>query len=90
MTVTFSDIEAAAAPYSAATVVHTPSSFSPGLSRIAGCELYLKLENLQHTGSFKVRGALEQTVKPDAQQGAGSLPVRPAITAKAWHSLPRN
>jgi threonine dehydratase len=30
------------------------------LSRAAGIDLYLKLENLQHTGSFKVRGALNK------------------------------
>lgn len=30
---------------------------SPVLSQQAGCEIYLKCENLQRTGSFKVRGA---------------------------------
>ncbi len=31
--------------------------YSPTLSNICGCNLYLKCENLQITGSFKVRGA---------------------------------
>lgn len=31
--------------------------YSPSLSKRTGCELYLKAENLQLTGSFKVRGA---------------------------------
>ena len=31
--------------------------YSPVLSKQSGCELYLKTENLQVTGSFKVRGA---------------------------------
>lgn len=31
--------------------------YSPVLSEQSGCELYLKTENLQVTGSFKVRGA---------------------------------
>lgn len=31
--------------------------YSPVLSKESGCELYLKTENLQVTGSFKVRGA---------------------------------
>jgi threonine dehydratase len=31
--------------------------YSPVLSRLSGCELYLKTENLQITGSFKIRGA---------------------------------
>ena len=30
---------------------------SPVLSKECGCEVYLKTENLQLTGSFKVRGA---------------------------------
>ena len=30
---------------------------SPVLSKESGCEVYLKCENLQITGSFKVRGA---------------------------------
>jgi L-threonine ammonia-lyase (EC 4.3.1.19) len=36
----------------------TPLSYSVSLSRISGCRVYLKYENLQKTGSFKVRGAL--------------------------------
>lgn len=35
----------------------TPLEYSPLLSRKTGCQLYLKLENWQKTGSFKVRGA---------------------------------
>jgi threonine dehydratase len=59
MTITRKDIEAAAAVLQG-SVVHTPTTFSPGLSRVAGTQLHLKLENLQHTGSFKVRGALNK------------------------------
>nr|WP_281254301.1 pyridoxal-phosphate dependent enzyme [Paraburkholderia ribeironis] len=29
----------------------------PALSKLAGCEVYLKCEHLQHTGSFQFRGA---------------------------------
>ncbi len=36
----------------------TPLSYSASLSRMSACSLYLKYENLQKTGSFKVRGAL--------------------------------
>jgi threonine dehydratase len=35
----------------------TPVDFSSTYSRITGAKVYLKLENLQKTGSFKVRGA---------------------------------
>lgn len=38
-------------------VVTTPLVPSPWLSAATGCEVRLKLENLQHTGSFKFRGA---------------------------------
>jgi len=36
----------------------TPLTFSTYFSKVTGKEVYLKLENLQKTGSFKVRGAL--------------------------------
>ena len=39
-------------------VVRTPTRHSRTLSEIAGCEIYLKFENLQFTASFKERGAL--------------------------------
>lgn len=33
---------------------------SLALSQLTGCSVFLKLENLQHTGSFKVRGAVNK------------------------------
>jgi threonine dehydratase len=38
-------------------VLVTPLAHSLGLSALSGCELFLKCEHLQHTGSFKFRGA---------------------------------
>ncbi|MEW6275524.1 MAG: threonine ammonia-lyase [Bacillota bacterium] len=39
-------------------VIHeTPLDFSATFSRLTGSQIYLKLENLQKTGSFKIRGA---------------------------------
>jgi len=38
-------------------VRRTPLDYSPDLSEITGAEVYLKLENQQITGSFKIRGA---------------------------------
>ncbi len=38
-------------------IVRTPQTQSESLSREVGRPLYLKLENLQRTGSFKLRGA---------------------------------
>ena len=38
-------------------VVHTPLVESTSLSEVAGTHVYLKLETVQPTGSFKIRGA---------------------------------
>ena len=38
-------------------VIRTPLVHSPTLTRMFGGDIYLKLENLQKTGSFKIRGA---------------------------------
>lgn len=48
--------------YHARYVLHdairqTDMIYSPAISEVSGCEVYLKTENLQVTGSFKVRGA---------------------------------
>lgn len=47
----------AAAGRIAPHVRHTPVEYSPVLSQVSGADVYLKLENLQATGSFKLRGA---------------------------------
>lgn len=38
----------------------TPLIYSSSFSKITGAEVYLKVENLQKTGSFKVRGAFNK------------------------------
>jgi threonine dehydratase len=38
----------------------TPCKYSGFLSRLTGAPIYLKLENLQKTGSFKIRGAINK------------------------------
>lgn len=43
-----------------AVAYNTPFSYAPILSKISGYEVYLKKENLQHTGSFKLRGAFNK------------------------------
>ena len=50
------DAELAAERLSA-YVVETPLVFSPQFSEATGANVWLKLENLQDTGSFKLRGA---------------------------------
>jgi threonine dehydratase len=59
-------------------VVATPCPHSEVLSRLLGCELYLKLENLQATGSFKDRGALNKILQLSPEQRAAGV-----ITASA-------
>ncbi|CAN2042091.1 L-threonine ammonia-lyase [Candidatus Magnetomoraceae bacterium gMMP-15] len=39
-------------------IIRTPLVHSPTISNMFGAEIYLKLENLQKTGSFKIRGAM--------------------------------
>ena len=67
MSVTLDDIRAAAAVIQG-DVIRTPLVPAPRLSRRLGCELYLKLENLQYTGSFKDRGALVKLKSLSAEQ----------------------
>jgi threonine dehydratase len=48
-------------------VRRTEIEYSPALSELTGVEVWLKLEHLQHTGSFKWRGALNRllSLSPD-------------------------
>jgi threonine dehydratase len=57
--VSLDEIRAASARIAGA-VERTPFLLSRTLSRVAGCELWLKFENLQFTASFKERGALNK------------------------------
>ncbi len=38
----------------------TPFAYAPLLSSLSGYKVYLKKENLQRTGSFKLRGAFNK------------------------------
>jgi len=71
LTVTLDDIRAAAELLQG-EVMRTPLRPAQRLSRRLGCELYLKLENLQYTGSFKDRGAfvkLNSLTQEQAKRG---------------------
>jgi threonine dehydratase len=56
---TLADVEAAAGRIAGA-VVRTPTLKSLALSQRTGATVWLKLENLQHTGAYKERGALNK------------------------------
>ena len=49
-------------------IIRTPILEAPMLSRNLGCDLFLKLECLQHTSSFKARGALNAMLGLNDQQ----------------------
>ncbi|WP_437050143.1 threonine/serine dehydratase [Streptomyces sp. enrichment culture] len=70
-----SEIEAAAERI-AGHVVRTPAVPSPGLSALLGAPVTAKLELLQRTGSFKVRGAAAKLLSLDgAERAAGVVAV---------------
>ncbi len=53
-------------------IIRTPLVYSQTLSRMSGREVFLKLENLQTTGSFKIRGSLNKLkLLPRAGQSTG-------------------
>lgn len=54
--ISLKDIEAAAKVIKG-KIIRTPLIHSPTFSRMCGAQVFLKLENLQNTGSFKLRGA---------------------------------
>ena len=51
----------------------TPLEHSPRLSELGGANVYVKLENLQPTGSFKVRGALNVLLSLSEEQRANGV-----------------
>ncbi|HWC35838.1 MAG TPA: threonine ammonia-lyase [Mycobacteriales bacterium] len=71
MTVELSDIESAAALL-ADVVRRTPVEPSRSLGRRVGGDVWLKCENLQRTGSFKIRGAYVRIARlTDEERRAG-------------------
>lgn len=67
--ISLKDIEEARAAIS--SVVHeTATDLSQSCSQRADAQIYLKLENLQKTGSFKIRGALNKVKSLTAEEKA--------------------
>jgi len=76
----------------AGLVRETPLDYSPAFSADLGAEVYFKLENLQHTGSFKLRGASNRLMTLTAAQRAAGCVVASsgnhgAAVAYAMHKL---
>ena len=88
MSVTIDDIRAAADLIQGA-VVRTPLVPARRLGEALGCELYLKLENLQYTSSFKDRGAYVKlkSLSPDqAKRGVIAMSAGNHAQGVAYHA----
>jgi threonine dehydratase len=97
------DIEAVAAAAESAAeriasrVLRKPVRLSRYFSDVAGANVFLKLENRQHTGSFKIRGAMNCLLSLSAEQrsrgcvaassGNHGAAVAYAMQALAMHGL---
>ncbi|SFS08691.1 threonine dehydratase [Microbacterium sp. cf046] len=66
---TLAEFEDAAA-YLDGVITRTPIDQSQHLSEVLGVPVYLKLENLQRTGSFKIRGATYRLSRLTAEERA--------------------
>ncbi|KPV50553.1 hypothetical protein SE17_26280 [Kouleothrix aurantiaca] len=60
------EAEARIRPY----VRETPLDFAPALSALGGAQVFLKLENVQHTHSFKLRGVMNKLLRMHAERRA--------------------
>jgi threonine dehydratase len=70
-------------------VVTTPCMPARALAEAANCQLHLKLENLQRTGSFKDRGALNRMLDLSPAERARGVVTASAgnhAQAVAWHA----
>ena len=61
-------------------MLRTPLRYSPWLSKLAHAEVFLKLETLQPTNSYKIRGATNAVIKLAAASGKHPPPI---VTASA-------
>ena len=85
--VTLADIVAARMRISDG-VERTSCLYSPALSRITGCEVFVKLEYQQRTGSFKERGARNAMLQLSPEAKRGGVVAASAgnhALALAWH-----
>jgi threonine dehydratase len=69
---TAADVEAAAKKLEG-VAIHTPLVHSPVLDELTGGRVFLKPETLQHTGSFKFRGAYNKISSIPAEKRAAGV-----------------
>lgn len=86
--VTLADVETAARKIGS-SIVATPFLHSQTLSELTGAEIWLKFENLQFTGSFKERGALNRLMalgEEDASNGVIAVSAGNHAQGVAFHA----
>ncbi len=86
--ITFEDIEAACERIRN-TIYLSPCAYSETISQMTGNTVFFKLENLQMTGSFKERGALNRLLalsKEEAKRGVIAASAGNHGMALAFHS----
>jgi len=74
------------------SIYHTPCAYSANLSAATGQRLYLKLENLQMTGAYKERGALNKILlltPEQRQRGVIAASAGNHAQAVAYHATQR-
>ena len=89
--VTLRDVEAAARDI-AGKVVRTPLVRAPRIPGLPDVPIYLKLENLQHTGAFKLRGAthrIAQLSSEEAKRGVIAASAGNHAQGVAWAARAR-
>jgi threonine dehydratase len=87
-TVTLADIEAARRII-ADHVLRTPALASPRLSALTGADVCVKYENLQATGSFKERGAINKLAslsEAEKKRGVVAMSAGNHAQAVAYHA----
>ena len=70
-------------------IIHTPCKLSQAFGDQVPCELFWKFENLQRTGSFKDRGALNkilQLTEKERKQGVVTASAGNHAQAVAYHA----
>ena len=73
------------------TIYRTPLIESPWLSKISGRRIFLKLESLQITGSFKIRGATNKILSlSDDERNRGVIAVSSGNHGRAVAYVARN
>jgi threonine dehydratase len=86
--ITLDDVRAAAQVIKGA-VSRTPTLHSSTLSKLAGCDIHLKFENLQFTASFKERGALNKLTSltpEERKRGVAAMSAGNHAQGVAYHA----